>query len=145
MDDLMLYVMANSPVLADFNIGNLLSNAKGKVEEWGGMAVVLIGAVMIVVAGFQIARGLMTQGKPGGQQTNWLVVILLLIVGGGFLLGGYTLLKQVAEVGKDTIEDLGQGGSPSGSGSASVPSVISWAHQTADFVSVMGVGALFGF
>lgn len=87
-----------------WSMESFLQNIGGKAQEWGSYFIVVLGIVMILVAGWQIGSGLMSHGK---KQTNWAVAVVLLILGGAFAAGGFNLLSTVASGGKDTILDLG--------------------------------------
>lgn len=65
---------------------------------------------MLIAAVWQIAKGLMDQGRG---QTNWFMVVLLFLVGGAFMYGGFNFAENMASGGKKTIEDLGKGVSQS--------------------------------
>lgn len=99
---------------ANWSIGTFLENAQKALIDWGGALIALIGVVLIIWAGVQIARGLISHGKT---QISWPVNIIMLIVGGAFLVGGFTFLSDVASGGKRTLEDLsGNSKAPAGEG-----------------------------
>ena len=91
---------------AAWDLGTFLQNAKSTIETWGGYLIMLIGVVMVIVAVYQGAKGLIS---PQKSQTNWGMVAALLIVGGAFSIGGYSWVSNIAEGGKKTIDDLGGG------------------------------------
>lgn len=107
MDVLNTFAMQITNIALAWDIENFLKGARKSGEKWGGLLIGLIGVIMIIVAVYQIAKGLMTHGKG---QTNWAVAILLLIIGGAFAVGGYALVFKIAEGGRKTIEDLGDSG-----------------------------------
>lgn len=107
--------VANVMALA-WDLGTFLQNATSTLKTWGNYLIILIGVVMIIVAVYQIAKGLISHGR--GQPTNWFVAILLLIIGGALMVGGFTWVSGIAEGGKQTIDDLGNG---SGSGGIILP------------------------
>lgn len=90
-----------------WDLGSFLQNATNTIKTWGGYLIALIGVIMIIVAVYQIAKGLISHGKQG-QPTNWFVVIGLLIVGGALSISGFTWISGIAQGGKKTIEDLGK-------------------------------------
>ena len=92
---------------SNWSIANFLTNATSAIQNWGSLVIILIGVVMIIVAVYQIAKGLISHGKT---QTNWAVAILLLLIGGVFMAGGFQFVANIAQGGKTTIEDLGAGG-----------------------------------
>lgn len=88
-----------------WNLKTFLENAKNNATAWGGVFVGLMGIIMILFAVWLTAKHLMSQGR---SQTSWGTIIILFIVGGFATGGGLTLITQVAEGGKQTIEELGQ-------------------------------------
>ena len=89
-----------------FSFTQLFEAAKESVGQIGGAFISLLGLVMIVVAGWQIGKGLIS---PQKAQTNWFMVIGLLIVGGLFLVGGIGILGIVANNMGDAVQGLGNG------------------------------------
>lgn len=94
-------------VNAAWDLGTFLQNAKKTIETWGGYFIMLLGVIMVIVAVYQTAKGLIS---PQKAQTNWLIVAALLILGGALTAGGYTWISGIASGGKKTIDDLGGGG-----------------------------------
>lgn len=92
---------------ADWDLGTFLQNAKKTIETWGGYFIMLLGVIMVVVAVYQAAKGLIS---PQKAQTNWLIVAFLFILGGGLSIGGYQWVAGISQGGKKTIDDLGGGG-----------------------------------
>lgn len=90
--------------MANWDLGTFLANATDTIQGWGGLFLILIGVVMIIVAGYKIATGLMSDNK----QVSWVKVVVLLIAGGVLAFGGYTIISDMASLGKNTIEQLGQ-------------------------------------
>lgn len=100
-------LMANLPTLPtmDWDLRTFLENSTQTLGEWAGLAVALIGIVMIFVSIWMIATGLMSHGK---KQTNWAVALITLLFGGVLAAaGGFNFMKGVAEGGRKTMEDLG--------------------------------------
>ena len=97
---------------SSWSILNLFTNAGKTVQTIGSALLVLLGIVMIVVAGVKIAKALMSNGQ--GQPPNWIMIIALLIVGGAFAVGGFSLISQIAAGGQQTIKDLGGKGNAGG-------------------------------
>ncbi len=89
-----------------FSFTEFFNNAKSSLSTIGGAFISLLGLVMIVVAGWQIAKGLIGHGKV---QTNWFICVGLLIVGGLFMVGGIVWLTQLAENVGGAVEGLGNG------------------------------------
>lgn len=102
----LLTTIQTNPVLGAFDIGTLLQNATKTAKTWGGYLIVLAGVVLIIYAAVKIVSGLMSHGK---QQISWPIVIVALLVGGAFSIGGLNFVSGIAEGGKKTIEDLGNG------------------------------------
>ena len=99
-------IVANLP--GSWDLGSFLQNATNTLKTWGSYVIILIGVVMIIASVYQIAKGLMSQGK--GQPPNWAVTIILLILGGAFMVGGFSFVSNIASGGKTTIDQLGNGG-----------------------------------
>lgn len=87
-----------------WSIDSLLGNIQAKLADWGGLIIMIIGAVMLISAAWKIGSGLMSHGK---KQTNWAVCIILILVGGAFLAGGWSFIQNISESGQQIIEDLG--------------------------------------
>ena len=94
-------------ITAEWDLGTFLENAKMTMEKWGGAFIMLLGVIMIVVAVYQTAKGLMS---PQKAQTNWLIVFFLFILGGGLVVGGYDWVFGIAKGGKKTVDDFGGAG-----------------------------------
>ena len=88
------------------SIGEILKNATSTLGNWGGILITLIGVILIIWGGVQIAKGFMAHGKGN---TNWLVVILMIVVGGAFVAGGMSTLNLIGEMGQSSVEDLMNG------------------------------------
>ncbi len=92
-----------------FDIGSFFSNLTEKAKEWGGYFVAFLGVALLVIGVVQIVKGFASHGKG---QVNWLMTIGMILVG-GFLIGSglnLTGIIKLAQVGNDTIEQLGNGG-----------------------------------
>lgn len=104
-----------------FNITQFGKNLYTMLRQWGNTLIIIIGVVMMIVAVWQIAKGLIQHGK---SNTNWAVAIALLIIGGalasfgatigGDNVGAWKWLEEIAGGGKQTIMDLGK--NPGGGG-----------------------------
>lgn len=95
-----------SAYMLAWDVGSFLENLLTSVKGWFGTIVILIGAIMVGVAIYQVATGLISHGK---KQTNWFVVILLFLLGGAFFLGGFQWALGIAQGGKETIDKMGSG------------------------------------
>lgn len=99
---------ATSVILAaPINIGTFFTNLKTTLETWGGAFIGVVGAIMLIWAAIQIATAFISHGRGG--HTNWLMIILMIIIGGCFFAGGFGIMKTLADVGKQTLEDLSNG------------------------------------
>lgn len=103
---------AITPVLMDWNVESILTEAKKKIESWGKILVVVIGLIMVIAGIIQVAQGLISHGKA---QTNWPVAIGLIVIGGALAFGtGWSFVKNVAGgLGKEA-EGLGGTGGTGG-------------------------------
>lgn len=90
-----------------WTLNKFLTNAKGGVQTVGGSLIALLGVIMIIWGGVQIAKALLSHGK--GQSPNWVVCIALIVVGGAFATGGLTLLSNIGRGGYSTVNDIGTG------------------------------------
>lgn len=88
-----------------WSLSKFFESAKTTVQTLGSSLLMVLGVIMIVVAGIKIGKGLM--GGQNSQPPNWIMTIILLIVGGAFAVGGIGLLAKIAGGGQQTIEDLG--------------------------------------
>ena len=96
------------PILMAWDIDSFLTNLGTKLQTWGSLIFIILGVVMLIVAIYKLATGLMSHGK--GQPTNWFVVLLLFLAGGALVAAGtssFDWVKGIAEGGKTTIEGLG--------------------------------------
>ena len=89
-----------------WDIANFLKNLLKKVQDWGGLLVMAMGAAGVVWGFIQAIIGLISHGK---KPTNWLVIIALIVVGGALMVGGWNLMNSIAEGGRTTINELGGG------------------------------------
>lgn len=90
-----------------WDLSSFLDNSFGTLGAWFSSAAMIIGIIAIMFAIWQIVSGLMSQGK---KQTNWGLALLLLLVGGMLsMASGFEFVKDIAEGGKKTIEELGTG------------------------------------
>lgn len=108
-----------------FDITTFGENLYEMLRKWGNTLIVIIGVVMMIVAVWQIAKGLIQHGK---SNTNWAVAVALLIIGGALAsfgiasdpdVGAWGWLEKIAAGGKTTIGELG--GMTEGGGGAPAP------------------------
>lgn len=95
-----------NPTAFDFSFEKFFTTSTNSLSTIGGAFIVLLGLVMIVVAGWQIAKGLIGHGKA---QTNWFIVIGLLLAGGIFMAGGISWLTSLAKGVGNAAQGLGEG------------------------------------
>lgn len=94
-----LMCMINN-LLLDWSFDNVIDKLQGKLRDWGSGLMVIVGIVMIIVAIFKIAQGLMSHGKT---QVNWVINILLIVVGALFCAGGAFFKNTLTADGEDGI------------------------------------------
>lgn len=88
-----------------WSLRRFLTNAGETLGDWFSLAIIILGLVAIAYSVWQITTGLMSHGK---KPTNWGVAIILLIVGGALVApGGWAFVRNIAESGQATIEDIG--------------------------------------
>lgn len=96
--------------MAAWDIGSFLNNAKSLAQNWGGLLIMLLGAIGVVAAAVIIIVNLIKKSQNGqGAQVSWVWAIILLVIGGAALTGGWNLFSNVASGGQKTIEALGTG------------------------------------
>ena len=101
------WIAAMTANSSSWSVDNFLKNLQNSLGDWSQIIVVIIGLVMLIVGIFNIAKGLMSQGRG---QTNWFMNIVLFFVGGALCFsGGWGLVKKVSKSGQDTVNDLGNG------------------------------------
>lgn len=69
-------------LVAAKSITQILSNLRGSLGTWGGIILGILGAAALIVAAYQVVKGLISGGR---SQINWLTVLALAIVGGLFI------------------------------------------------------------
>lgn len=103
---MLTFMLATSQNQTKWDVSTFLKGLKTNVESWLTIIVGLVGLIMVGVAIYQIASGLMSHGR---KQTNWFTVILLFLIGGAFVAGGLGWAMGIAEGGKETIDKMGAG------------------------------------
>jgi uncharacterized SAM-binding protein YcdF (DUF218 family) len=109
---------------AAWDLTSFLENAKSQIQLWGGLLLMLLGAVGLIWGGVLLIKKLMANPQTAGQQQGWGSIALLILIGGALGTGGWQLISTVGSGGQQTIEDLGGGtvivqtieDTPSGSG-----------------------------
>ncbi|MFK0154243.1 hypothetical protein ACIQVK_19485 [Streptomyces sp. NPDC090493] len=103
-------VLAQDPLpSAAWDLTSFLQNAKSAIQQWGGLLLMLFGAVGLVWGGVLLMRKLMANPQSAGQQQSYFVIALLILVGGALSTGGWSLISTVGSGGQQTITDLGGG------------------------------------
>ena len=88
----------------NWDLTAFLDNSTGQLETWGNMFLVLLGVVGVVIAGYQIISGLMSDGK---KQVSYGKQAILLLFSGAMMVSGFILLSDIAGGGAETIKSLG--------------------------------------
>ncbi len=94
---------------AAWDLTSFLQNAKTQIQLWGGLLLMLLGAVGLVWGGVLLVKKLMASPQTAGQQQGWGTIALLILVGGALGTGGWQLISTIGSGGQQTIEDLGGG------------------------------------
>lgn len=94
---------------AAWDLTSFLENAKSQIQLWGGLLLMLLGAVGLVWGGVLLIKKLMANPQTAGQQQGWGTIALLILVGGALGTGGWQLISTIGSGGQQTIEDLGGG------------------------------------
>ncbi|MFD4574228.1 hypothetical protein ACFWNK_19700 [Streptomyces sp. NPDC058417] len=94
---------------AAWDLTSFLQNAKSQIQLWGGLLLMLMGAVALVWGGVLLVKKLMANPQSASQQQSWFTVALLILVGGAIGTGGWSLISTVGSGGQQTITDLGGG------------------------------------
>lgn len=116
-------------ILMAWDLTSFLTNFGNALEKWGGIIVFIIGVAMVIASVYFIMKGLLSHGRG---QTSWVTTILLLLIGGAFMAGGITagggwsLLTNIANGSKQTIEDMGNGSIGGGGASMIIPMARMW-------------------
>lgn len=119
-----------------WDISNFLKNAKNTLSTWGGYLFMLFGVVLIIVGIFQIVKKFVAPNSaPGG----WAMPIVMLIIGGALAVGGWSFVFNIAQGGKQTIEDLGAGKQDTGATGATVKTIVNMLPYYKDCLTNIGV------
>ncbi|AOY70986.1 hypothetical protein ACIQF8_03260 [Pseudarthrobacter sp. NPDC092184] len=94
---------------AAWDLTSFLENAKSQIQLWGGLLLMLLGAVGLVWGGVLLIKKLMATPQSAGQQQGWGTIALLILVGGALGTGGWSLINTIGSGGQKTLEDLGGG------------------------------------
>ncbi|MFD9867482.1 hypothetical protein ACFXI8_23660 [Streptomyces niveus] len=94
---------------AAWDLTSFLENAKAQIQLWGGLLLMLLGAVGLVWGGVLAIKKLMANPQSAGQQQGWGTIAMLILVGGALGTGGWSLISTIGSGGQQTITDLGSG------------------------------------
>lgn len=89
-----------------WNITTFFENGKDMAETAGGAFLGLIGVIALLVAGFKLFQKLTNEQS----RESWAKIVGLIVLGGVLLYGGYAMLANLAEGGKNTIDEFGDSG-----------------------------------
>lgn len=101
--------------LSGWELGTFLENVFSTIKDWGGLVILIIGAAMIVVSVYQVAKALMSHGQG---QTSWPKIIIMFLLGGALIAAGgaaasgtdvFGWLTNIGAGGRETIDQLGGG------------------------------------
>lgn len=92
---------------ASWDLLSFLENATEYVSGAGGALLALMGTAGVVWGGVLLIKKLMASQQ---DQTSWVKILGLILIGGALMVGGFSLISQIASGGQTTIEDLGGGG-----------------------------------
>jgi len=92
---------------ASWDLLSFLDNATNYVKGAGGSLLALMGTAGVVWGGVLLIKKLMASQQ---DQTSWVKILALILIGGALMVGGFSLISQIAAGGQTTIEDLGGGG-----------------------------------
>lgn len=91
---------------AGWDLVSFFDNARTYVGTAGGGLLTLMGTVGVVWGGVLLIKKLMASQQ---DQTSWIKIIGLILIGGALMVGGFSLISNIAAGGRTTIEDLGGG------------------------------------
>ncbi|MDE3723965.1 hypothetical protein PWG71_21455 [Nocardiopsis sp. N85] len=91
---------------AGWDLVSFFENARNYVGTAGGGLLALMGTVGVVWGGVLLIKKLMASQQ---DQTSWIKILGLVLVGGALMVGGFSLISNIAAGGRTTIEDLGGG------------------------------------
>ncbi|WP_037853257.1 hypothetical protein [Streptomyces sp. NRRL F-5053] len=94
---------------AAWDLTSFLENARSQIQLWGGLLLMLVGAVALVWGGVLGVKKLMANPQAANQQAGWGTIALLILAGGALATGGWQLISTIGSGGQQTIEDLGGG------------------------------------
>lgn len=100
-------------------LGTFLGSFQATLAHYGSIVASIIGVAMVVVAIYQIAKGLMSGGKG---QTNWVMTIALLLIGGMLALAsGWNTIGKFVKTGNNTLSSMAEGTVDSGGNAMTDP------------------------
>lgn len=102
-----LFGIADDPLFAKWDLISAITNATAFAKLVIGALIVLFGTCAVGWAVYKFFGKL--GNSQSAAQTSWFTIVVLFIAGGAAMAGGSTLIFDIAQGGKDTIEQLGGG------------------------------------
>jgi hypothetical protein len=86
-----------------WELDNFFNNAQDTAKTIGGSFLGLLGVAAVIVAGTFFVQKLISENS----RRSWFSIIALLLAGGLLIVGGFTILQDIASGAQETIVDLG--------------------------------------
>ena len=102
-----LFEIADNPLFAKWDLLSAITNATVFAKLVIGALIVLFGTCAVGWAVYKFFGKL--GNSQSAAQTSWFTIAVLFIAGGAAVAGGGTFIFDIAQGGKDTIEQLGGG------------------------------------
>lgn len=90
----------------DWDLIEFFTNGQSYAEKAGGAFLGLVGVFCLLFAAWKAFQKLTNEQS----RESWGKVIALIALGGVLLFGGYQLIADLAEGGKDTVDNFGDNG-----------------------------------
>ena len=111
----------------DWDLVEFFTNGQSYAEKAGGAFLGVVGVFCLLFAAWKVFQKLTNEQS----RESWGKVVGLIGRGGVLLLGGYQMISDLAEGGKDTVDNFGDnGGGAIVSQGVSDPSVIDLGNGT---------------
>lgn len=102
-----LFEITDNPLFAKWDLLSAITNATVFAKLVIGSLIVLFGTCAVGWAVYKFFGKL--GNSQSSAQTSWFTIAVLFIAGGAAVAGGGTFIFDIAQGGKDTIEQLGGG------------------------------------
>lgn len=89
-----------------WTFSQFLNSLNGSINNWASVGVAVLGAVVLFVGIFQVAKGLMGGGHG---QTNWPVAIGAIVIGGIMMFTGWTTFQTIGNGIGTEVNGMGNG------------------------------------